>query len=132
MVQVAALTIVVAVVWVVAPRLRVEVRILALISELLLELLEEHELVEVLLSMLHLLGLTRPRVEAAELLQVVAIAAHVLKLLICSELVHLNPVGYVLVLGAKCTVSDEAGDNPSVAQVAVMEEILLVLPLVHE
>ena len=131
MIQVGALAIVVAVV-VVAPCLWVEVRVLALISELLLELLEEHELVEVLLSMLHLLGLPRPRVEAAELLQVVAIAAHVLKLLICSELVHLDPVGYVLVLGAECAVSYETGGHPRVAQLAVMEEILLVLPPVHE
>lgn len=132
MAQVAALTIVA--VGVVGPCLRAEVRILALISELLLKLVQEHELVEVLLSMLHLRSLTSPRVEAAAklLLQVVTIAAHVLKLLICSELVHRNPVRYVLVLGAKCTVSYKACGHPCVAQFSIMEEVLLILALVHE
>ena len=82
--------------------------------------------------MLHLLGLTRPRVEAAELLHMVAVAAHVLKLLICSELVHLHPVRYVLVLGAECAVSYKACGHPCIAQFSIMEEILLVLALIHE
>ena len=80
--------------------------------ELLRELLQQHELVEVLLPV-HLLGLSWPSVEATELLQVVAAAVHVLELLV-GELVHADSVGYVR-LRAKCAVWYEAG-HPRVAQ----------------
>ena len=110
MVQIVALAVVMVARWI-GPRLWAHVLALGGCGELLRELLQQHELVEVLLPV-HLLGLSRPSVEATELLQVVAAAVHVLKLLV-GELVHADSVGYVG-LWAECAVRNEAS-HPRIA-----------------
>ena len=97
-------SIVVAVV-IVGPRPRVKVRASAR-AKLLRELLQQHELTELLLAV-HLLCLVRSTVEAAELLRqvVAATAVHALELLVGELLrIHLDCARYIALGRTHCTV----------------------------